>query len=35
MLYNAFKRGCPRAYSASERAAIFHDTAVRVYPIDV
>ena len=34
VLYNAFKR-LSRGYSATERAAMFHDTAVRVYRIDV
>lgn len=34
VLYNAFKR-FSAGYSASERAAMFHDTAVRVYRIDV
>ena len=34
VLYNAFKR-LSRGYSASERAAMFHDTAARVYSIDV
>ena len=34
VLYNAFKR-LSMGYSASERAALFHDTAVRVYRIDV
>ena len=34
VLYNAFKR-MSRDYSASERAAMFHDTAARVYRIDV
>jgi predicted TIM-barrel fold metal-dependent hydrolase len=34
VMYNAFKRLSSR-YSASERAAMFHDTAVRVYRIDV
>jgi predicted TIM-barrel fold metal-dependent hydrolase len=32
ILYNAFKR-FSRSYSASERAALFHDTAVRAYRI--
>jgi predicted TIM-barrel fold metal-dependent hydrolase len=31
-MYNAFKR-LSQGYSASERAAMFHDTAVRVYRI--
>jgi predicted TIM-barrel fold metal-dependent hydrolase len=34
VVYNAFKR-LSRGYSASERAALFHDTAVRIYRIDV
>jgi predicted TIM-barrel fold metal-dependent hydrolase len=34
VVYNAFKR-LSKAYSASERAAMFHDTAARVYRIDV
>jgi predicted TIM-barrel fold metal-dependent hydrolase len=34
VLYNAFKR-LSRSYSAAERAAMFHDTAARVYRIDV
>jgi predicted TIM-barrel fold metal-dependent hydrolase len=33
-MYNAFKR-LSRAYSSAERAAMFHDTAVQVYRIDV
>jgi len=33
VVYNAFKR-LSQGYSAAERAAIFHDTAVRVYRID-
>ncbi len=33
VLYNAFKR-LSSGYSASERAALFHDTAARVYRID-
>ena len=33
VMYNAFKR-LSRGYSASERADMFHDTAVRVYRID-
>jgi predicted TIM-barrel fold metal-dependent hydrolase len=33
VMYNAFKR-LSRGYSAAERAAMFHDTAVRVYRID-
>ena len=34
VMYNAFKR-LSRGYSATERAALFHDTAARVYRIDV
>ena len=34
VLYNAFKR-LSSGYSAAERAALFHDTAVRVYRINV
>ena len=34
VLYNAFKR-VSQGYSAAERAALFHDTAARVYRIDV
>jgi L-fuconolactonase len=34
VLYNAFKR-LSKDYSAAERAALFHDTAARVYRIDV
>jgi L-fuconolactonase len=34
VLYNAFKR-VSKPYSATERAAMFHDTAARVYRIDV
>jgi L-fuconolactonase len=34
VLYNAFKR-LSRGYSATERAAMFHDTAARVYRIDI
>jgi predicted TIM-barrel fold metal-dependent hydrolase len=34
VLYNAFKR-VSKDYSAPERAAMFHDTAARVYRIDV
>jgi L-fuconolactonase len=34
VVYNAFKR-LSKGYSASERAAMFHDTAARVYRIDV
>ena len=33
VLYNAFKR-VSHPYSATERAAMFHDTAVRVYRLD-
>jgi predicted TIM-barrel fold metal-dependent hydrolase len=31
-MYNAFKR-LSQAYSPAERAALFHDTAVRAYRI--
>jgi predicted TIM-barrel fold metal-dependent hydrolase len=34
VLYNAFKR-LSKSYSAAERAALFHDNAVRAYRIDV
>ena len=34
LLYNAFKR-LSKGYSAAERAAMFHDTATRVYRINV
>ena len=34
VLWNAFKR-IARNFSAAERAALFHDTAVRVYKLDV
>jgi predicted TIM-barrel fold metal-dependent hydrolase len=34
VMYNAFKR-LSKGYSAGERAAMFHDTAVRVYRIDI
>ena len=34
VIFNAFKR-LSQGYSASERAAMFHDTAKRVYSIDV
>ncbi len=34
VMYNAFKR-LSQGYSATERAAMFHDTATRVYRIDV
>ncbi len=33
VMYNAFKR-FTSGYSATERAAMFHDNAVRVYRID-
>ena len=33
VLYNAFKR-LSKGYSADERAAMFHDTAMRIYRID-
>ena len=33
VVFNAFKR-LAKGYSASERAALFHDTAARVYRID-
>ena len=33
-LFNAFKR-MSQSYSSSERADLFHDTATRVYRIDV
>jgi L-fuconolactonase len=33
VVYNAFKR-LSKGYSAAERAAVFHDTAARVYRID-
>ncbi len=33
VVYNAFKR-LSKSYSAAERAALFHDTAARVYRID-
>jgi predicted TIM-barrel fold metal-dependent hydrolase len=33
VMYNAFKR-LTRSYSASERAAMFHDVAARVYRTD-
>ncbi len=33
VLYNAFKRSA-QPYTATERATLFHDTAVRVYRID-
>ena len=34
VMYNAFKR-LSKGYSATERAAMFHDTAARVYRIDL
>ena len=34
VMYNAFKR-LSEGYSATERAAMFHDTAARVYRIEV
>ena len=34
IMYNAFKR-LSKDYSDSERAAMFHDTAVRVYRVDI
>jgi predicted TIM-barrel fold metal-dependent hydrolase len=34
VMYNAFKR-LTQGYSAAERAALLHDTAARVYRIDV
>lgn len=34
VMYNAFKR-LSKGYSATERAAMFHDTATRVYRIDL
>ena len=34
VMYNAFKR-LSTGYSESERAAMFHDTAARVYRIEV
>ena len=34
VMYNAFKR-LSKGYSATERAAMFHDTAVRVYRVEV
>jgi L-fuconolactonase len=34
VMYNAFKR-LSKGYSASERAAMFHDTAARIYRVDV
>jgi L-fuconolactonase len=34
VMYNAFKR-LSKGYSATERAAMFHDTAARVYRVEV
>ena len=34
VMYNAFKR-MSKGYSASERAAMFHDTAARVYRVEI
>ena len=34
VMYNAFKR-LSQPYSPAERAALFHDTAAKVYRIDV
>ena len=34
VMYNAFKR-LSKDYTDSERAAMFHDTAARVYRVDV
>jgi predicted TIM-barrel fold metal-dependent hydrolase len=34
IMYNAFKR-LSQSYSASERAAMLHDTAARVYRLEV
>ena len=34
VVFNAFKR-LSKDYSASERAAMFHDTAARVYNINI
>jgi predicted TIM-barrel fold metal-dependent hydrolase len=34
VMYNAFKR-LSKSYSAAERAAMFRDTATRVYRIDI
>ena len=34
VMYNAFKR-LSKGYSVTERAAMFHDTAARVYGIEV
>ncbi len=33
VMYNTCKR-LPKSYAATERAAMFHDTATRVYRID-
>jgi predicted TIM-barrel fold metal-dependent hydrolase len=33
-MYNAFKR-LSSGYSATERAAMFHDTAARVYRVEI
>ena len=33
VMYNAFKR-LSKGYSSAERAAMFHDTAARVYRLD-
>ena len=33
ILYNAFKR-MSKSYSPSERAAMFHDTATRIYRVE-
>jgi predicted TIM-barrel fold metal-dependent hydrolase len=33
-MYNAFKR-LSKGYSAAERTAMFHDTAARVYRVEV
>jgi predicted TIM-barrel fold metal-dependent hydrolase len=34
VMYNAFKR-LSSGYSATERAAMFHDTAARVYRVEI
>jgi predicted TIM-barrel fold metal-dependent hydrolase len=34
VMYNAFKR-LSQGYSADERAAMFHDTAARVYRVEI
>jgi predicted TIM-barrel fold metal-dependent hydrolase len=34
VLYNAFKR-LSKSYSAAERAALFHDTAMSVYRLNI